>query len=88
MDTATPLKKKRGRPPKQFSGKLETRALLVRKGMDLLTEKGFISTGSCWRAQTFPRDPSIIISKAKTNLVWKFWILTADILTICWMVIC
>lgn len=45
MDTATPLKKKRGRPPRQFGSKLETRELLIRKGMDLLTEKGFISTG-------------------------------------------
>ena len=45
METVPPLKKKRGRPPRQHDSKLETRELLIRKGMDLLTEKGFISTG-------------------------------------------
>ncbi|WP_169567845.1 TetR/AcrR family transcriptional regulator [Sneathiella limimaris] len=45
MSNSEPLKRGRGRPPKQFAGEMEGRDLLVRKGMELLTEKGFISTG-------------------------------------------
>lgn len=45
MNSTPDIKKKRGRPPRRFEGKLETRELLIRAGMDLLTEKGFIGTG-------------------------------------------
>jgi TetR/AcrR family transcriptional repressor of nem operon len=45
MSTTIPLKKKRGRPPRQYDSKLQTRDQLIRTGMDLLTEKGFINTG-------------------------------------------
>lgn len=35
----------RGRPPKCVDGRLETRAALLRSGIELLTEKGFVATG-------------------------------------------
>ncbi|MEP3244436.1 MAG: TetR/AcrR family transcriptional regulator [Sneathiella sp.] len=38
-------KRKRGRPPKQDGDRLETRDRLIRKGTEILTEKGFSSTG-------------------------------------------
>lgn len=37
--------RKRGRPPKRPEDTLETRELLVRAGLEALTEKGFSSTG-------------------------------------------
>ena len=37
--------RKRGRPPKRPEDALETRELLVRAGLEVLTEKGFAATG-------------------------------------------
>lgn len=37
--------KKRGRPPKVHDNKLETRELLLRAGLEVLTEKGFSAAG-------------------------------------------
>ncbi|WP_025898190.1 acrylate utilization transcriptional regulator AcuR [Sneathiella glossodoripedis] len=45
MTTNQTIKRKRGRPPKLAENRLETRERLIRSGMSLLTEKGFISTG-------------------------------------------
>lgn len=39
------LKRKRGRPPKGGLGFSDTREALIRCGMELLTEQGFINTG-------------------------------------------
>lgn len=36
--------RRRGRPPKRIDGPLSTRELLVRAGIEVLTEKGFAST--------------------------------------------
>ena len=45
--TSTPAvaPRRRGRPPKQPDGQLETRAALLRAGVEVLTEKGFTATG-------------------------------------------
>ena len=45
MSTATPIKRRRGRPPKQLEGNSETREALVRSGVEILTEKGFSAAG-------------------------------------------
>ncbi len=45
MNLDIPIKRGRGRPPKQVSGQHETRAALVRAGIEVLTEKGFTATG-------------------------------------------
>lgn len=37
--------RRRGRPPRQREGVLETRELLLRAGLEVLTEKGFSATG-------------------------------------------
>src|SRR5574343_2091617 len=37
--------RKRGRPPKRPEDTLETRELLLRGGLEVLTEKGFAATG-------------------------------------------
>ncbi|WP_324769390.1 TetR/AcrR family transcriptional regulator [Pokkaliibacter plantistimulans] len=37
--------RRRGRPPKQPDGQLETRLALIRRGMEVLTERGFTATG-------------------------------------------
>nr|CAA6829682.1 MAG: transcriptional regulator, TetR family [uncultured Thiotrichaceae bacterium] len=42
MDTQT---RRRGRPPKHAEGGQETRELLLRAGLEALTEKGFAATG-------------------------------------------
>ncbi len=41
----TPPVRRRGRPPKNPEGRLETRELLLRAGVAALTEKGFAATG-------------------------------------------
>ncbi|MDP2506552.1 TetR/AcrR family transcriptional regulator [Oceanobacter sp. 3_MG-2023] len=40
-----PASRRRGRPPKDGRSVSETRALLVRSGVDVLTEQGFTATG-------------------------------------------
>lgn len=42
-ETSTP--RRRGRPPKQAAGLPETREMLLRTGIEVLTEKGFSATG-------------------------------------------
>ncbi len=44
MEQKEPVQRRRGRPPKQHQA-LETRELLVRAGLELLTEKGFSLSG-------------------------------------------
>ena len=43
MDTPTP--RRRGRPPRQRADLIDTRELLLRAGLEVLTEKGFSATG-------------------------------------------
>lgn len=45
MENSAALKPKRGRPPKRDGARLDTRQRLVRIGTEILTEKGFASTG-------------------------------------------
>lgn len=45
MDIQQSVTRKRGRPPKRPEETLETRELLVRAGLEALTEKGFSATG-------------------------------------------
>lgn len=45
MDAKTTSARRRGRPPKNPEGRLETRELLLRAGVAALTEKGFSATG-------------------------------------------
>jgi TetR/AcrR family transcriptional regulator, transcriptional repressor for nem operon len=45
MDMQTTFVRRRGRPPKNPEGRLETRELLLRAGVAALTEKGFVATG-------------------------------------------
>ncbi|HDR8908515.1 TPA: TetR/AcrR family transcriptional regulator [Burkholderia multivorans] len=45
MDTCTKLPRRRGRPPKQHDDLVATRDMLLRTGLEILTEKGFSSTG-------------------------------------------
>lgn len=45
MEIQQPLVRKRGRPPKRPEDTLETRELLLRGGLEVLTEKGFAATG-------------------------------------------
>ncbi|MCG7983021.1 MAG: TetR/AcrR family transcriptional regulator [Candidatus Thiodiazotropha lotti] len=45
MSAAIPLKRRRGRPPKDQAGFNQTKAELIRSGMELLTEKGYSATG-------------------------------------------
>ncbi len=45
MTVLAPIKRRRGRPPKDQAAFSETKADLIRSGMELLTEKGFSSTG-------------------------------------------
>ncbi|MEZ5583287.1 MAG: TetR/AcrR family transcriptional regulator [Candidatus Competibacteraceae bacterium] len=40
-----PIIRRRGRPPRQRDNLLETRELLLRAGLEVLTEKGFSATG-------------------------------------------
>jgi len=45
MSKVNQIKRKRGRPPKGGLGYEDTREALIRCGMELLTEQGFINTG-------------------------------------------
>ena len=45
MNSPTPVKRGRGRPPKDPSGFRNTRALLIRSGTEVLTEKGYSAAG-------------------------------------------
>ncbi|MBK6972725.1 MAG: TetR/AcrR family transcriptional regulator [Sterolibacteriaceae bacterium] len=45
MDLQPQINRRRGRPPKQGERLLETRQMLLRAGLEALTEKGFSSTG-------------------------------------------
>ncbi|RUO46169.1 TetR family transcriptional regulator [Pseudidiomarina aquimaris] len=45
MTSIQPIKRRRGRPPKDASGHNEIRQQLVRAGVELLTEAGYSSTG-------------------------------------------
>lgn len=45
MTVTTPVKRRRGRPPKDKTAFSDTKAELIRSGMELLTEKGYSSTG-------------------------------------------
>lgn len=45
MDVEQSVTRKRGRPPKRPEETLETRELLIRAGLEVLTEKGFSTTG-------------------------------------------
>ncbi|WP_227815529.1 acrylate utilization transcriptional regulator AcuR [Nitrogeniibacter aestuarii] len=45
MTDITPSARRRGRPPKRLEDHLETREALVRAGLAVLTEKGFVATG-------------------------------------------
>lgn len=43
--TASPVKRRRGRPPKVPRDDHDTRAALIRSGTELLTEQGFMASG-------------------------------------------
>lgn len=45
MTPEPPLPRRRGRPPKRVDIRLDTRELLLRAGVEALTEKGFAATG-------------------------------------------
>lgn len=45
MNSETALPRRRGRPPKRADIHLDTRELLLRAGVEALTEKGFAATG-------------------------------------------
>jgi len=45
MDTQTQAPRRRGRPPRQRAEPIGTRELLLRAGLETLTEKGFAATG-------------------------------------------
>lgn len=45
MNSATTIKRRRGRPPKDQAGFSETKAVLIRSGIEFLTEKGYSATG-------------------------------------------
>ena len=45
MDAVAPLPRRRGRPPKLREDTIDTRDLLLRAGLEVLTAKGFSSTG-------------------------------------------
>jgi len=45
METQAPKARRRGRPPKHAEAGRETRELLLRAGLEALTEKGFAATG-------------------------------------------
>lgn len=45
MEIAQQAPRRRGRPPRQRENLLETRELLLRAGLEVLTEKGFSATG-------------------------------------------
>ena len=43
--TSTAPRRGPGRPPRRVDGRLETREALIRRGIEVLTEKGFAATG-------------------------------------------
>ncbi len=45
MNDISIIKRRRGRPPKDQAGFSETKAALLRSGMEILTEKGYSATG-------------------------------------------
>jgi TetR/AcrR family transcriptional repressor of nem operon len=45
MEAEMPKHRRRGRPPKRIDSAFETRELLIRAGIEALTEKGFSATG-------------------------------------------
>ena len=45
MSPELPTARRRGRPPKRIDDRFETREALVRAGLAMLTEKGFVATG-------------------------------------------
>jgi TetR/AcrR family transcriptional repressor of nem operon len=45
MNDISIVKRRRGRPPKDQEGHSETRDVLLRSGMEILTEKGYSATG-------------------------------------------
>ena len=45
MDVKPETARRRGRPPKQREDLVDTRELLLRAGLEVLTEKGFSATG-------------------------------------------
>lgn len=45
MSADQPTLRRRGRPPRRIADQLETRDALVRAGVAVLTEKGFVATG-------------------------------------------
>lgn len=45
MDPQVQAPRRRGRPPRQRAGLVDTRELLLRAGLEVLTEKGFSATG-------------------------------------------
>ena len=45
MASISPIKRRRGRPPKDQAGFSETKDSLLRSGMEILTEKGYLATG-------------------------------------------
>ncbi len=45
MSAVEPIKRRRGRPPKELGDYRETRDALLRSGIEVLTEKGYSATG-------------------------------------------
>ena len=45
MSSISSIKRRRGRPPKDQAGLSETRECILRSGMEILTEKGYLATG-------------------------------------------
>ncbi|MEJ2621742.1 MAG: TetR/AcrR family transcriptional regulator [Candidatus Thiodiazotropha sp.] len=45
MSSTIPIKRRRGRPPKDQAAFSQTKADLIRSGMEVLTEKGYSATG-------------------------------------------
>jgi len=45
MNELAPIKRRRGRPPKDLSARNETRTQLIHTGIEILAEKGFSATG-------------------------------------------
>ena len=67
MDIQHSQLRKRGRPPKRPEDTLETRELLLRAGLEVLTEKGFAATGidEVLKRVGVPKVPSITTSIAR-----------------------
>ena len=61
-NTSTPIR--RGRPPKIARENADTKALLIRTGLETLTEFGFSATGRGWQGRTAASRRSSIPSMA------------------------